>query len=103
MIVFWIIPEKVWEAVQVLNTHTTQPGQPGIQGLCQSLLIESQEEPGRLSWLTTWDNKADSQAFLSCTGYTARITALQPYLLRQPEWYWYSMLEDWTLDEAGVS
>jgi hypothetical protein len=96
MTVSRMIPEQVWDAVQVFQASFPQPGLPATQGLQQSMLIESQEEPGRLTWLTTWNTKADSQAFLSSTRYTNLITALQPYLLRQPEWYWYSVLEAWT-------
>ncbi len=95
MTVSRVIPEQVWDAVQMLHANLPQPGLPGMHGLQQSLLIESQEEPGRLTWLTTWDTKADSQAFLSSTRYTDLIAALQPYLVRQPEWYWYSVLEAW--------
>ncbi len=95
MAVARVIPESVWDAVQVFQAFVPQPGLPATQRLHQSMLIESQEEPGRLTWLTTWNTKTDSQAFLSSTRYTNLIAALQPYLLRQPEWYWYSVLEDW--------
>jgi hypothetical protein len=95
MIVIGVIPEKVWDTLQVLHTYIYQPTLPAIQGLQQSLLIESQEEPGRLTWLTTWNNKGGSQAFLNSSPYTDLVAALQPYLLRQPEWYWYSVLEEW--------
>lgn len=96
MTVLRIIPEKVWEAVKVLRAQAHQPGFSSIQGLRQVLLIESQEEPGRLTWLTTWDTKADSQALLSSSLYTNLVDKIHPYLRSQPEWYWYSLLEDWT-------
>jgi hypothetical protein len=102
MTVSRVIPEQVWDAVQILHAHLPQAGLPGIHGPHQSLLIESQEEPGRLTWLTTWDTKGDSQAFLSSTRYTDLIAAWQPYLLRQPEWYWYIVLEDWAQEIEPV-
>ena len=89
------IPEKVCEAVQFLHSKTSQPGFSATRGLHQALLIELQEEPGRLAWLTTWDTKADLQAFLSSVWYTDLMAGLQPYLQQQPEWYWYSLLEVW--------
>jgi quinol monooxygenase YgiN len=95
MTVSRVIPEKVWEVFQVLQTYTHQPGLTTIQGLHQVLLIESQEEPGRLTLMTTWNTKAGSQAFLNSNRYAHLVAALQPYLLRQPEWYWYSVLEEW--------
>jgi quinol monooxygenase YgiN len=98
MIVCRVTPENAWEGIRVVHARASQPEQPDIQGLHQSLLIESEEEPGRLTWLSTWDTKADSQAFLNSSRYTDMIKTLQPYLLRQPEWYWYSVLEDWAED-----
>jgi len=96
MTVCRVIPDKVMSGIQILHTQALQPGLPDILGLHQSLLIESEEEPGRLTWLTTWDTKVDSQTFLNSSQYSDLIATLQPYLLRQPEWYWYSLLETWT-------
>ena len=103
MIVCRVSPEKAWEGIRVVHARASQPGQPEIQGLHQALLIEAEEEPGRLTWLTSWDTKSDSQAFLNSTTYTGLIAALQPYLLRQPEWYWYSVLEDWAVEVSKAA
>ena len=99
MTVAKVMPEKVWEAIQVLKKQACQPGSPEIQGLCQAIFIESQEEPGRVIWLSAWETLADSQTFLSSPRYADLVAEVRPYLLREPEWYRYSVLEDLTIKQ----
>lgn len=99
MTVTRMAPEKVWEALQILAGQAAQPGDPEINGLRQELLIESQEEPGRIIWLSTWDTPADSQAFMESPRYARLQAEIKPYLLLGPEWFHYSVLEDWLADQ----
>jgi quinol monooxygenase YgiN len=87
-------PERVWEALQVYKEWATPQDRLEITGCCQMLVVESQDEPGSLIWISTWYRLADSQAFLSSPGYADLLSILRPFLLRKPEWYRYSILQE---------
>jgi heme-degrading monooxygenase HmoA len=87
MTVVKMVPEEVSQAYQVFTTPES------IQGLRQALLVESLEEPGRLTWLTLWESLVEARAFLSSLGYAERVSKLKPYLLSPPQWFGYNVLE----------
>jgi len=102
MTVARMAPEKVWEALQTIEQQAFQPGDPEIKGLRQELLIESQEEPGRIIWLSTWDTPADSQAFMNSSRCIHLLAKMKLFFLREPEWFHYSVLETWTATQDQV-
>jgi heme-degrading monooxygenase HmoA len=40
-----------------------------ISGLRQALLVESLDEPGRITWLSLWDSLGEARAFLTSPAY----------------------------------
>ena len=83
-------PEKVHWACQAWAgmEHSA------ILGLHQALLVESLDEPGRITWLSLWDSLGEARAFLTSQAYAEQIAALQPYLLSGPQWYGYNVLKE---------
>lgn len=98
MVTAKVIPEKVGEAFRKFCIGE-QPGNSAeARGMGVSLLIESMDEPGRITWLSTWNTLGNSSAFLSSPLYIERIAALQPYLLSAPQWRGYNILKQQSRD-----
>jgi quinol monooxygenase YgiN len=92
MTVVKLIPEKVGDTIAIIQGAVCQTGSGEIRGLRRVLLLESQEEPGRLTWLTTWDSPAAAEVFFSSPLYADLLSQVQDILLRQPEGFRFSVL-----------
>lgn len=93
MMMVKVRPDKVREACQTLLRDSSEKACAEIQGLRQSLLVESLDEPGRLIWISLWESLAEAHAYLNSTKYTSFLAAIRPYLQSELHGYGYNILE----------
>jgi heme-degrading monooxygenase HmoA len=84
-------PEKVNLACQQWISQEPQVSE--IPGMHQALLVESLDEPGRITWLSLWNSLDEARTFLTSPSYMEHMAALHPYLLNVPQWYGFNVLE----------
>jgi len=64
-------------------------------GLVNSHLLESMDEPGRVIWLSFWTAPSKAQAFVTSPEYAVMLETMKPYLISGPEWKSYQSLVEW--------
>lgn len=97
MTVVRIEAARVGEAVEGRSTRFELKNLP--EGLRQSYVLESMDEPGKLIWLSFWDSPGEAKAFITSLGYAGELGELQNFLLSGPEWQSYRVLERMDLRE----
>jgi quinol monooxygenase YgiN len=87
-----ISPEQSTKAIRALVRENGLPGCNTGPGGCQTCLVESLDEPGKLLWITYWEHQSSFREMVTSPQYAERLARLRPCLLAEPEWYGYRVL-----------
>jgi heme-degrading monooxygenase HmoA len=87
-------PENVPAVVDLLTNEKMMAILRSTQGLHHAYVLESTEEPGKVTSQTFWDSMADARNGFSSPAYTALLGDLRPILIVAPERFSYNLLQD---------
>jgi quinol monooxygenase YgiN len=87
-----ISPEQSTKAIRALVSENGLPGCNPAPGGCQTCLVESLDEPGKLVWITFWEHQSSFREMLGSPQYAAGLAQIRHCLLAEPEWYGYRAL-----------
>ena len=87
-------PECVPQALALLNNDLYKEFCTSIKGICQVIVLESAEEPGRLVALSFWDSMANAQEAIFDPRYAAWMAELRDWLIVSPERTGYRLLAE---------